>query len=334
MKVLFLGLGSAGQRHLKNLKFILGDEMIPSTVSSNKSKSIISKDLNKITKTNLYQEYKVKIFSSREAAFKDSPDLTVISTPNIFHFEDCRLALEANSNVYIEKPVVLESRRIDILEEIAKKNKKIISVSFQMRFTPWIKFVKKLVNSDKYGNPVYITSNISEYLPDWHPYEDYRNSYASKKILGGGVVVTQIHELDYLYYILGNLSFHSGICKKNSLLEIDVEDVGVSILTSRYKNKTIPISLIQSYVGNPKKRELIIQFSTAKLFCNLITGEVLLYENGKNIISKKFNFDRNKAFIEQMDIFIKSLKKGVKNPPVTLKEAKVSLEIAEKIRAI
>ena len=333
MNVLFLGLGSAGQRHLKNLKLILGDELIPSTVSTKKFKPAISEDLKNITQSNVYEKYGLKIFCSSKEAFRNNPDLTIISTPSIFHFANCKEALEAKSHVFIEKPVVLKASEINILEEIAKKNKIKISVSFQMRFTPWIKFIKNLVQSNVYGNPVYISSIISEYLPDWHPYEDYRVSYAAKKKLGGGVVITQIHELDYLYYILGNLNFHSGICEKNSLLEIDVEDIGISILTSKYKDKIIPISLIQSYVGNPKKRELIIQFSNAKLLCDLSSGKVIIHENN-NIIIKEFEFERNQSFLEQMRIFINSLKNDIKDAPVTLKEAKVSLEIAEKIRKI
>ena len=79
MNVLFLGLGSAGQRHLKNLKLILGDKLIPSTVSTKKFKPAISEDLKKITESNIYEKYEFQIFCSSKEAFRNKPDLTIIS---------------------------------------------------------------------------------------------------------------------------------------------------------------------------------------------------------------------------------------------------------------
>ena len=67
----------------------------------------------------------------------------------------------------------------------------------QFRFNPLIKKTKSIIDSGLIGS---INTGIfmnCEYLPDWHKYEDYKNSYASKN-LGGGSILTQIHELDYV----------------------------------------------------------------------------------------------------------------------------------------
>ena len=55
----------------------------------------------------------------------------------------------------------------------------------------------------KLGNLLAVRATIGEYLPNWHPYEDYRQMYASRADLGGGVILSQIHEFDYLYSLFG-----------------------------------------------------------------------------------------------------------------------------------
>ena len=90
-------------------------------------------------------------------------------------------------------------------------------------------------------------------MPDWHKYEKYVNSYASEKELGGGVVFTQIHELDYLIYLFGLINFHSSIIGKVSDLNINVEDTAFSLLSTQYMGYKIPIQLSQDYLGRPKK---------------------------------------------------------------------------------
>ena len=74
----------------------------------------------------------------------------------------------------------------------------------QFRFHPCIKKIHQLVKQKKIGKIISVQVENGSYLPDWHPYEDHAISYASKKKLGGGVVLTQIHDIDYLYWIFGN----------------------------------------------------------------------------------------------------------------------------------
>ena len=62
-------------------------------------------------------------------------------------------------------------------------------------------------------------------MPDWHKYEDYRKSYALRSDLGGGAIATQIHEIDILFYLLGDLEVLSAIGGNTETLDIDVEDL-------------------------------------------------------------------------------------------------------------
>tara|TARA_Y100000589_G_C27198691_1_gene648289 strand:+ start:9314 stop:10336 length:1023 start_codon:yes stop_codon:yes gene_type:complete len=333
MKILFLGLGGVGQRHLRNIDLLSKTENEYITFSKRKRKSLITNDLRELNNVDIFEKFNIKVKKNIQDAFLEKPDLTVISTPSSFHYEHAKYALNSNSNVFLEKPATISSNDCKDLIQIEKACKKKISVSFQMRFTPWIKKIKEIINSNKYGKIAYVTSIVSEYMPSWHKYEDYRESYASQKILGGGVTFTQIHEIDYLFYIFENLKFVHSISGKFSELEIDVEDTSISVLKSKKENYFFPINLIQDYLGSPKRRELIIQFTNAKLYCDLIKSSIIIYKDGIKEAQFDFkDFERNNAFLDQMQQFIDSLPNSKLKAPVSLDEALISIDLAEKIK--
>ncbi len=333
MKILFLGLGGVGQRHLRNIDLLSNTENEYITFSKRKTKSLITNDLRELKDEDIFKKFNIKVKNSLQDAFLENPDLTIISTPSSFHYEHAKFALYSNSNVFLEKPATISSSECKDLIRIEGTSERKISVSFQMRFTPWIRKIKEILNSNKYGKIAYVTSIVSEYMPSWHKYEDYRESYASRKNLGGGVTFTQIHEIDYLFYIFENLEFVHSISGKYSELEIDVEDTSISVLKSKKENYFFPINLIQDYMGDPKRRELVIQFTHAKLYCDFIKSKIIIYKDG--IIESLFDFkdfERNNAFLDQMQQFIDCLNDSKLNAPVTLDEALISIELAEKIK--
>ena len=331
MNILFLGLGAAGQRHLRNVIECLNGNYNLFSVTNKSNKAEIKNDLTINQKTNIYKKYDLKLYKSKKEVFKNKIDLTIISSPTKMHFQDCKDALLSDSHVYIEKPVTLDSESCLELINLSKRKKRKVSVSFQLRFTPWIKKLKEIIEDNRYGTPIYVSAIVSEYMPNWHPYEDYRNSYAAKKSLGGGVVFTQIHEIDFLYYLFGELQYISSLCGKYSNLEIDVEDTAITIMKGEMKGKEFPINLTQTYLGEPRQREMIIQYSNAKIICNFIKGKLEIFEKGvKNTIDFP-DFQRNDAFLYQLDLFIKNINNEKYNTPVSLQEAMKSVEIAENI---
>ena len=93
-----------------------------------------------------------------------------------------------------------------------------------MRFHPCLQRLHELVQEKKVGRILSVRAEIGEYLPGWHTYEDYRQMYASRQDLGGGVILSQIHELDYLYWLFGLPRSVYALGGHLSRLEIDVED--------------------------------------------------------------------------------------------------------------
>lgn len=334
MKVLFLGLGGVGQRHLRNFHEITGGKHEYFTVSNKKEKPEISNSLSIDTSVNIYDKYSIKVFRNLEEVFRLKPSLSFISSPSSFHYQQTKYALQNGSNVYLEKPATLTKKECEELCFISKNSNLKVSVSFQLRFMPWLNKAKEIVESEKYGRPLFISACVSEYMPGWHKYENYAESYASKKELGGGVVLTQIHEIDYLIYIFGNIYFQDSIVGKFSDLDIDVEDVAFSLLKTKFRGYELPINLRQDYLGQPKRRDLIIQFANVKMVCDFVKGNLIIQSEDKVLELFEYkNFNRNDAFISQLKNYLDNLNSNINfNTPVSLEEACKGIELAEQIK--
>ena len=183
MKFLICGIGSIGLRHLKNLK-LLGE------------KDIIVYSTGKSVMEGVKEELKdIEVFNSFEEALAQKPNVCMITNPTSMHTDLAIKAANANCNLYIEKPLSHSLKDLKTLQEIVNKKELITLVTYQFRYHPHLNKLKEIfdLKDNKYGKPLYVTTEWSEYLPDWHPWENYKEGYSARKDLGGGVLLTQIH---------------------------------------------------------------------------------------------------------------------------------------------
>src|SRR5207237_5858660 len=164
-------------------------------------------------------------------------------------------AVQAGAHVFVEKPI---SHRIDgvadLLKEAARRQKHLM-VGYNLRFHPGLARFRELVQNGAVGRPVSARAEAGEYLPDWHPWEDYRHGYAARRDLGGGVVLTFSHELDSLCWLLGAPRHVFAMVSHASSLEIDTEDVAELVL--QFADGHIA-SVHVDYVRRPPSRALEI----------------------------------------------------------------------------
>ena len=212
MKFLIAGLGSIGRRHFRNL-IALGEKDI---VLLRTRKATLPDDE--------LAGYPVET-DLQEALKKHKPEAVIVANPTSLHLDVAIPAAEAGCHILLEKPVSHSLERLDILQKAAEKSGSKILVGFQFRYHPTLNKARQLIQSNALGKILTVHAHWGEYLPQWHPWENYRQSYAARADLGGGVIVTLTHPLDYLRYLLGEVealwSFNGHI----SPLEIEVEDV-------------------------------------------------------------------------------------------------------------
>lgn len=311
MKSLVIGLGSIGSRHVKNL-YKLG-----------------IKDISVLRARNLPSPTKIKFdinyFSNFEDALMTKPEIIVIANPTSLHLEFLIKSLDAGCHIYVEKPI---SHNLDNIETLLLKSTKnsIVQVGCQLRCHPHLLKIKKMITNGELGKIISVVADVGEYLPEWHPWEDYRNSYAARRDQGGGVILTMIHEIDYLYWLFGPLVVEHSMGGSFTPLELDVEDTALISMTS---SSGIPIHLRMDYWRQPASRKLNIVAEKGEIFwdyhkgnLSIIQGDKIIYED---ILSKDWN--RNNLFIDIMIDFLSSIENG-KLPCSPLIDAIEVLKIA------
>ena len=211
MKFLIAGLGSIGRRHFRNL-IALGEKEI-----------ILLRTRKGTLPDDELAGYPVET-NIPEALQNHKPEAVIVANPTSMHLDVAIPAAEAGCHILIEKPVSHSLERLDVLQKAAEKSGAKILVGFQFRYHPTLNKARELIQSDSLGKILTVHVHWGEYLPQWHPWEDYRQSYAARADLGGGVIVTLTHPLDYLRFLLGDVESLWSFNGHVSPLEIDVED--------------------------------------------------------------------------------------------------------------
>lgn len=201
-RVLFVGLGGAGQRHLRILRALLPHAEM-STYRRTRRTPLLRADFSVDPTRTVEVEYDLQVHSSLDAAFATSPDLTVVSTPTAHHREPMRMAMAARSGVLVEKPWAESSEGFTEFSAGMLANALPFHISFQRRFHPLIARARTAIAGGTIGRPMAATFTVFSHVPSWHPYEDWRGLYAVRRELGGGVLLTEIHELDLAHWFFG-----------------------------------------------------------------------------------------------------------------------------------
>ena len=202
-KILFIGLGGAGQRHLRIFRQLLPISTVFSAYRRTAATPLLRADFSVDTKKSVEATYGLRVFDSIEDAFDDRPDLTVISTPTSCHREPMLMALEVGSGIFVEKPWAEDLQGFPAFRDGVLAKDVVFHVSFQRRFQRQIAHAHHAVTSGAIGRPLAASFTVFSHVPSWHAYEDWHKLYAVRSDLGGGVLLTEIHELDLANWFFG-----------------------------------------------------------------------------------------------------------------------------------
>jgi predicted dehydrogenase len=209
MKFLIAGFGSIGHRHFHNL-LTLGERDI---VLYHTHHSTLPDD----------ELAGFPVETDLRAALAYKPDAVIISNPTAFHLDVAIPAAYCGCHLLIEKPISHSMAKLEELQQAIEQNHNKVLVGYQYRFHPGLQLVKKLLDDATIGEPLSVRSHWGEFLPNWHPWEDYKQGYAARPELGGGVVLTLSHPFDYLRWFLGDVESLSAFISHNGL-NLPVED--------------------------------------------------------------------------------------------------------------
>lgn len=328
MKVLFAGLGGVGQRHLRNLRKILGNDV---EVLAYRTRGLTLTLTDKLTveaDTELEKKYDVKAFRDLDKALAEKPTAVFITNPSSLHVPIAMAAAKAGCHLFVEKPLSHNVDDVEALIQIANEKKLATLVGYQLRFHPLVKRLRELVEANAVGPVLAVKAEVGEYLPAWHPYEDYREMYASRKDLGGGVILSQIHEMDYLYSLFGLPKRVFALGGHLSSLEVDVEDVASISMQHEIDGRNIPIHIHEDYIQRPPSRTCVVVGDQGRIALDFHALSIRVWSKGELIEEKSFAaFERNQLFLDEMQHFLDCVA-GKTTSMVTLHDGLQSLRMA------
>lgn len=311
IKYLFIGLGSIGLRHLQNLRSLTDDPIYALRTKVDK---------------NVDKKYNIQSITSVRRAIEIKPDVVFITNPTSKHLSFAMMFCV--SHLFIEKPLSINSNGIKELINHMGQNDKVCFVGYNYRFHPQLMQIKKLLDEHKIGKILYANLQSGQYLPDWHPEEDYRKNFAAQKDLGGGALLTMSHDIDYAYWLFGPQEVVYSNLEKKSDLDINVEDT-VNIITET-KNGSI-IMIHMDYIQQPASRTLEIVGEKGRITWNYYKNELVIYTNKMMESFEAAYFDRNDMFIDELKHFLNCVK-GKEKPKITHEDIKVIMEIIDNVK--
>lgn len=325
MKVLIAGLGSIGQRHARNLRALLGNrvELLAHRVVGRGQ--VIADDMTIVPLATVEDTYGITSYDDLDTALAARPDAVLVCNPTSLHAATARAALEAGCHVLIEKPLADTADAIDPLIQLASRQQLVAAVGYQMRCHPALLRARELIRGGAIGPVRSVRAEFGEYLPDAHPYEDYRISYAARAALGGGVILCYIHEFDYLFWMFGMPVTVSTTGGRLGTLDIDVEDTAVTNLQCCVGGRRVTIEVRQSFLQRPPTRTCTIVGDRGTISVDL-RGSTLRVD-GAVTETSTYPIARNELFLRELRHFLSAVA-GQAAPIVTLVEAAHSLRIA------
>ena len=329
LRILIAGLGGIGQRHARNLRALLGDEVELLAYRARRSAPALTEKMQVETGLDLEVKFQLRVFTDLAEALAVKPDAVVIANPTSLHLSVARAAAEAGCHLFIEKPISHSYEGVPEFLELVSSRRLVTLVGYQWRFHPLLDRVRVALERRAIGRIISVLAEFGEYLPGWHPYEDYRESYAARRELGGGVLLTQIHDFDYLGWLFGWPRSVYCVGGKLSGLEIDVEDTASTLLECEIEGRGVPIHLHQDYVQRTPVRRCQIVGEEGTIAVDLIRASYSVRnERGEETDAHIFDtFERNQIFVAEMEHFLACLRGGTVSH-LTAEEGAKSLRVA------
>lgn len=292
-RVLIVGLGSIGKRHLR-----LARELLP-----NADIRVLRHQV-----CDSVPEHANGCFSSLEDAIAFSPQLAVIASPATFHVDTAQSLARAGVHLLVEKPLSVAIDGIAQLLETCREQKTVLLTGYNLRFLPSLQQFKDLLKTDLIGRMLSVRCEIGQYLPSWRPDADYRQSVSARSELGGGTLLELSHELDYLRWIFGEVEWVDANLSRQSSLEIDVEDTAHLILgfVPAVDGRQLVGVVNMDFIRHDTTRLCTAIGEKGSLRWNGLTGVVDLFEEGAKGWRELFHLphQRDDSYLDEWQHFL------------------------------
>jgi len=303
MNVLVIGLGSAGQRHLRILSDISQGDWEIYVYRGNHKRGLISIDLKEenldIDPIHFYGA--CELSEVAEMASKKW-DLVIIATPPDSHLSYLQLSYLYADRILIEKPVASDLESATKIQNLAITNDKSILIGYQMHFHKVIQDLLEWI--PKLGEIELCRTVFSEKLSSMNPFRDMKHHHLSS-FEGGGVFLGLSHDLDIVIKLFEGKSVNSLESKsieRNSVGAIVECEVSFFL---HNEAKSIPIEGFFSCSRDLKSRVITIIGSKGVLDFDLNTQLLTIKNTGDEVIfERQYSISKDQLFSDQIKYLI------------------------------
>jgi predicted dehydrogenase len=258
-----------------------------------------------------------------------TPQLVIVASPATLHAAHSIPLIEAGIPVLIEKPVATSTEDVKAIQNAILQHSTPVAVGYCLRYLSSAFEMKKILQSKKIGYLYHASVSIGQYLPDWRPSKNYRDSVSANASLGGGVLFELSHELDYVSWLLGELNLECAILSRTEELSIEVED-SADILLSTQTRAVIHLHL--DFLQRKAYRQCRFVGSKGVLEWDLIGNEIrFVSTQGTEILHRDPMWDKNQMYISMINDFVAQIN-NYPNRTVSVEESAKIVDIIEKIK--
>lgn len=316
-RVLIVGYGSIGKRHYELAKHLLPFSEIK---------------ILRQKKFATFGNHKGKFLKNLSEVSAFNPNIAVIATPASNHIKTAMYLAKYGVHLLIEKPISNRINGVSELIKLANQKNLILGVGYNLRHSQSLNFFKNFIIQKKIGNVLSVRCEVGQYLPEWRGRADYRERVSGNKKLGGGLVLELSHEIDYLRWIFGDVSWVRATILKQSDLDVSTEDYAHLVLgfaNHKTQNK-FTASVIMDYFRRDHTRTCTVIGTKGTIIWDGIRGQVKTYSTTSKKFKVEFEnkFDRNKTFELEWIDFMESVT-NCNNPKATAIDGLRVLEIIE-----
>ncbi len=307
-----VGAGSIGRRHLGNLRKLGFSRVAACDPDPARLEYVAS-------------EFQAQCFPSFEQGLEAfRPEIVFVCTPPVLHVPQALLALRSGAHVFIEKPLSDRVDGIADLEEESSRRETIVQVGYNLRFNPGIQTLKRMLEEGIPGRILWARAEVGQYLPDWRPWQDYRQSYTARRELGGGIILDASHEIDYMLWLLGTP--RELVCMAGKVGELDVNVEDCATILMRFDSGA-QADIHMDFVQRSASRSCVLAGECATLEWYYARNEVSIIRPGRETEILKYDFEANQMYVAELHDFLSCIHER-RNSSRSLSDSKLVLQVA------
>lgn len=248
-RVLIIGVGSIGHRHLRCFQLTDRTELAICEV-------------NRALREQIAAQYGIaRTYGSLDEALAQRYDAAVITTPAPLHVPMATRLAEAGVHLLIEKPLSTTLAGLDDLQRTIQRRNVVTAVAYVFRAHPVLRAMKQALDSGRFGAAVQLVAVCGQHFPTYRP--AYREIYYKDRATGGGAIQDALtHSINAGEWLVGRVERVTADAAHQVLEGVTVEDT-VNLL-ARQNGALCSYSLNQHQAPNELTLTVICRQGTVR----------------------------------------------------------------------